>query len=325
MVMSLIRLNHMSPAAADGQVMSERYRAAIEMVVWADRNGFDIVSTEEHHVSDLGWSPTPLMTAGMILSQTEKVMVTISALLVPLHDPVRLAEDIAVLDLVSRGRISIVTGIGYRPVEYAALDKEWTRRGQLLDEALDVMMQAWTGEPFEYRGETIRVLPAPFTQPHPIVLIGGSSPAAARRAARLGLPLQLPGPKPEVEALYHAECERLGTTPFAIVPDGTVMLHVAEDPDRVWAEHGQCFMNEAMTYQAWQPPGQTSAVSSHASTVEELRAEGIYQVLTPDEAIALGRDRGVLSLHPLVGGMPIDEAWASVELTADKVLPALAD
>ena len=84
-------------------------------------------------------------------------------------------------------------------------------------------------------------------------------------------------------------------------------------------------MLEAMTYKNWQPPGQTSAVCSKASTVEELRAEGIYRVLTPGEAADWARNSGSLALHPLVGGMPVDEAWSSVELAVDKVLPALAD
>ena len=323
MVFALFRVNHVHPDPTDQQVMSDRYRAVIELAKYADKGGFAAISTEEHHSTSMGWSPTPLTTATAILTNTDNVMVTISALLVPLHDPDRLAEDIAVIDLLSRGRLTTVTGLGYRPVEYAAHGKEWKRRGKLLDEALDVMMKAWTGEPFEHNGEMIQVRPMPWSRPHPPIFIGGSSPAAAMRAARLGLPFQLPGPSPEIEELYASECERHGTSPFAIVPDGTVMLHVAEDPDRVWAEHGECFMLEAQTYKSWQPEGQSSAVKSGATSIDELRAEGIYQVLTPDEAIALGREKGILSLHPLVGGMPIDEAWSSLELTVDKVIPAL--
>ena len=324
MAFSLIRLNFVSPDPADAQQMSDRYRAGLEIARYADSHGFNAVSLEEHHSSPMAWSPTPLLNAAMILSSTDSLMVTVSALLLPLHDPIRVAEDIAVIDLVSRGRLMIVTGIGYRPVEYAAMGKEFARRGKILDEALEVMLAAWTGEPFEHNGEMVQVLPMPYSRPHPMVLVGGSSKAAARRAARLGLPMQLPGKFPEIEALYYAECERHGTQGFCIAPDNVVMLHVAEDPDRVWAEHGDCFMLEAMTYQGWQPPGQTSAVCSKASTVEELRDEGIYRVLTPEDAVALARSNDTLALHPLVGGMPLDEAWSSVHLTAEEVLPALA-
>lgn len=325
MVFSAIRFNFLDPDASNAARMSDRYRTGLEIARYADAHGFSAITLEEHHSSAVAWSPTPLLNAAVVLSSTEKVMVSISALLVPLHDPIRIAEDIAVIDLTSKGRLVVVTGLGYRPVEYAAMGKDFKRRGKLLDEALEVMLKAWTGEPFEHNGEIVQVLPPPFTKPHPMLLVGGSAPAAARRAARFGLPMQLPGAFPEIEALYYAECERHGTQGFCVTPENVVMLHVAEDPDRVWAEHGECFMNEAGLYKSWQPPGQSSAVCSSASTPEDLRQEGIYQVLTPAEAVELARANGALVLHPLVGGMPIEEAWSSVQLTAEHVLPALAE
>lgn len=323
MTLSLMRFNFVSPDPSDAAAVSDRYRAGLEMARYGDSRGLNVVSLEEHHSNSLGWGPTPLLNAAMILSNTENVMVSLSALLLPLHDPISVAEEIAVIDLVSQGRLSVCVGLGYRPVEYAAAGKEWKRRGRILDEALEVMLTAWKGEPFEYNGASVQVLPMPYTRPHPMLLVGGSAPASARRAARLGLPLQLPGKFDEIEALYYTECERHGTQGFCIAPDNVVMLHVADDPDRVWATHGECFMLEASTYQGWQPPGQDSAVCSKASTVDELRAEGIYQVLTPSEAIDLARSTGALNLHPLVGGMPLDEAWLSVELAFGTVLPAL--
>ena len=104
----------------------------------------------------------------------------------------------------------------------------------------------------------------------------------------------------------------------------TVMLHVADDPDRAWAELGEHFLHEASTYAGWQTPDITSAVHSHAHTVDELRAEGIYQVLTPDECVERAQVQGAAAafcLHPLCGGMPIDRAWESVQLFTDKVWP----
>ena len=136
-------------------------------------------------------------------ARPQRIPINISALLVPLHDPIRLAEDIAVLDLLSGGRISIVAGLGYRPVEYAMFDSEWKRRGKRMDECLEVMIKAWTGEPFEYGGETVQVTPRPVQQPHPMIMVGGSGeaggqaggpvrprllPATRRRASRRGLP-----------------------------------------------------------------------------------------------------------------------------------------
>ncbi len=325
MAFMMMRLNFVHPDPTDAEQMSDRYRAGIDLAEYADKNGFAMVSTEEHTATEIGWSPTPLLTAAMILNRTQNLSVAITALLVPLHDPVRLAQQMAVIDLVSKGRLSITTGLGYRPAEYAALGKEWKRRGKILDHCLETMLKVWSGEEFEINGEPIKVGPMPYTRPHPMVMIGGSGPAAARRAARFGLPLQLPAPIPEVEALYYEECEKHGTAGFCIAPEKVAMVHVVEDPDKAWAELGHHFWLEASTYDSWQTPDQTSAVHSHASNVDELRAEGIYQFLSPEQAIDRIRETGALSLHPLVGGMPIESAWQSLELTVDKVLPAVAE
>lgn len=303
--------------------MSDRYRAGFGLAGYADEGGFSMVSLEEHQATEVGWSPTPLLNAAVILSRTESLSVAVTALLVPLHDPVRLAQELAVVDLVGRGRFSVTAGLGYRPAEYAAVRKDWHRRGRILDHALETMQRVWSGEEFEYNGAMVKVGPMPYTRPHPVVMIGGSGPAAARRAARFGLPLQLPAPNPEVEALYYAECERLGKQGFCIVPENVAMVHVVDDPDEAWAKLGKHFWLEASVYDSWQPPGQTSAVHSHATSQEELRAEGVYQFLTPEQAVERARRTGTLSLHPLVGGMPIDSAWESVQLTVDKVIPAL--
>ena len=177
-----------------------------------------------------------MMSAGMVLARTENVLCMIGALLLPLHDPIRVAEDLAVLDLVGKGRIVVTMGLGYRPLEYTAMDKEWGRRGKIMDESLDVLMKAWTGEPFDHHGEMVQVLPKPFTSPHPQIMIGGSAKASARRAARLGLPLYMNGNPPGIKELYEELCAENGTVPFCIAPEEAPQLFITEDPDRAWAE-----------------------------------------------------------------------------------------
>ena len=324
MAFSILRINHVHPDPTDAAEMSDRYRAAIDMAEFLDAKGLGMVQLDEHHVSSVGWSPTPMLNAGMILARTENLSVTIGALLLPLHDPIRVAEDLAVLDLVGRGRISVTMGLGYRPIEYEAMNKEWTRRGKLLDECLDTLLAAWTGEPFEHNGATVQVLPRPFTRPHPMIMVGGSAKASARRAARYGLPFFMNGNPPGIKELYEEECARLGVAPFCIAPEEAPQVVVVDDPDRAWAELGDHFMLEARTYADWQPEGQESPVHSHAMTVGDLREEGIYRFLTPDEAIALAKEKGTIAIHPLCGGMPLDDAWRGVELFGDEVLPALA-
>ena len=163
---STVRLNFQVPDL-DRKALAAAYSEGIAMARYADESGFDVVSFEEHHGTDLAWSPSPLITAGAVLGSTKNVRVVIQALLVPLHDPLRIAEDMAVLDLMSGGRLMVVSGLGYRPDEYAMFDKDWAGRGALVDEDLEAILNAWTGEPFTYRGRTVRVTPPPASPPQP--------------------------------------------------------------------------------------------------------------------------------------------------------------
>jgi alkanesulfonate monooxygenase SsuD/methylene tetrahydromethanopterin reductase-like flavin-dependent oxidoreductase (luciferase family) len=248
----------------------------------------------------------------------------VQALLLPLHDPVRVAEDLAVLDLASGGRVAVTLGVGYRPDEYVLLRKDWVRRGRLMDQAVATLLSAWSGEPFDHDGARVRVTPVPRTRPHPPIMIGGSSRASARRAARFGLPFAPPASLPELEAYYLEQCAAHGTTGFVVAPPpGIALVFVADDPDRAWAEIGPHLLHEATTYAGWQTPDISSSVHSHATTVDELRAEGIYQVLTPDqcrERLAADPD-ALIVLHPLCGGIPVDAAWECLHRCADAVHP----
>ncbi len=328
MAMAIVRFDMRAPGL-DRHQSHAQFTTALEMARWADQKGFDMLVLSEHHGTDDGYLPSPLVMAGAVAGATERIPINIAALLVPLHDPLRLAEDIAVLDLLSGGRISIVAGLGYRPVEYAMFEREWKRRGKRMDECLDVMIKAWTGEPFEYEGETVQIKPLPLQQPHPMIMIGGSGEAAAKRAARFGLGFFPPLGDDHLVEVYNQECDRLGKprglvlAPSKLQP-GTVF--VAEDPDRMWNEVGPYLLHDAVTYKSWQTPDIRSSVSSSATTVDELRAEGVYQVLTPDECVALAQELGpfgAITHHPMCGATPPDLGWASLELFADKVLPRM--
>ncbi|MGY5121936.1 LLM class flavin-dependent oxidoreductase [Streptomyces sp. 900105755] len=321
MPVSVVRFNLVEPGASPA-ALGARYRAALDMAAYADEHGVTTVQTEEHHGVDNNWLPSPFAFAGAVFGATRTIAVTVSAVIGPLHDPLRLAEDIAVLDLLSGGRLVTVAGIGYRPEEYALFDVDWKRRGRLQDELLETLLKAWTGEEFEYRGRTVRVTPRPLTDPHPLLLVGGSSKAAARRAARLGLPFFPSAHLPELEAYYKERLTEYGTEGWTMMPTAeTPLLHIAEDPDRAWADYGEHFLHEARTYASWQSGDIHSAVRSAATTVAELREEGVYRILTPDECVAAGLDN--LVLHPLAGGIPVAEGWRSLRLFAETVLPAL--
>jgi alkanesulfonate monooxygenase SsuD/methylene tetrahydromethanopterin reductase-like flavin-dependent oxidoreductase (luciferase family) len=303
------------------------YRAALDFSAWADEQGLDLVVLSEHHGLEDGYCPSPLVFGGAVAGRTKRIGMSVAALQVPLHDPLRLAEDIAVLDLASGGRLSIVAGTGYRRDEYDLFGRDWSTRTADFEEQVRVLRQAWRGEPFEHEGRTVRITPRPVQQPHPPLFLGGSVEAAARRAARLGVGFfPAVGDRSLAEA-YKDECRRLGQPEGAVLmPRGPGAVFVSEDPDRTWATIGEHLLYDAATYASWQGRGQRSQVKAEAATVEELRAGGVYQVLTPAETVALAAElgrSGTITLHPLAGGIPPAVAEAGLDLVAREVLPAL--
>ena len=313
-----MRLPEIAPASRQAA-----YAAALDMCSWADERDFGVVALSEHHGLDDGYLPAPLILAAGILSRTKRLAVSVSALLATLYEPVRLAEELAVLDNMAPGRISLVAGLGYRDDEYAMFGVERKRRGAILEENLQVLLDAWSGEEFTYRGATMRVTPRPATQPHPLIFVGGGSEVAAKRAARLGLPFFPMVHDRALQATYEKECLRLGTEGFMLMPDNPCYVHVAEDPDKAWEQVGPHMLYDAQTYSSWQPPGQHSAVHTDAASIDELRASGVYRVLTPDEAVELAESSGTLMFHPLVGGLDPELGWESLRLFEAEVAPRL--
>jgi alkanesulfonate monooxygenase SsuD/methylene tetrahydromethanopterin reductase-like flavin-dependent oxidoreductase (luciferase family) len=325
LAITLLRFDMRSPAFSPAST-AELYAAALDMAAWADEKNFDSLSLSEHHGTDDGFLPSPIAMLGCLVGRTRRIRIGVAALLLPLYDPVKLAEDLVVLDIASGGRIAVTLGLGYRPEEYEAFGQSWEKRGERMDECLEVLLKAFTGEPFEYRGHRVRVTPRPSSRPHPMVMVGGMGKNAARRAARFGLPFQPAVNTPEVLELYRRECRERNVAPLVLPPGSGEMLWIARDPDRLWSQIGPHLLHDARTYASWQPAGQRSAVHSDATTALELRAEGKYRILTPEACIERARAQGPLAacmLFPLCGGIPPKLAWEGLELFASEVMPHL--
>lgn len=322
--MFILRFDMRAPEA--GAPIADLYRAALDMAAWAEGRGLAQITVSEHHGAEDGYLPTPLLLAGALAARTERVGIQVSALLVPLHDPIALAEEMAVLDVLSGGRVSYVCALGYRAEEYAMFGRDMRSRGRRMDACLDAMRRAWTGEPFEYEGRPVRVTPRPTTPGGPPLFIGGYSRAAMRRAARLGLGMLTQGGNPGLRELYEEACREAGTAPGLFIdpaPGTVTTAFVAEDVDAAWREIGPYMLHDARVYARWMGEAE-SATKTVAPTVEALRAEkGPYRIFTPDEAVEYGRSHGLLITQPLCGGLPPQLGWRSLELLAERVLPAL--
>ena len=298
------------------------HREAVAMTKWADANGFIMCTVSEHHGVD--FTSAPLTLAGLLLGATENIRVGLSAMLLPLHDPVRIAEQVATLDLTSNGRFSFTAALGYKLEEFAMAGVDRSRRGAIFEEYIDVLRKAWTGEPFEWRGRTVVVTPVPQTPIERLVSIGGSVPRSAVRAARMGLSFTAMSIDQTLGEIYRAECEKVGFTNGSYrYPTGPSFVHVAEDPERAWAALGAFAVYDAQSYKTWQTGDHDNVVAVGGESVDDLKASGMWQVLTPDECVALARRTGSISLHPLMGGIPFALGWESLQTYLDQVKPRL--
>lgn len=179
-----LRFDFRNPESA-GTSMADRYAAALDMAEWADGLGCTRITVSEHHGSPDGYLPSPVQMLAAMAARTKQVRFLVAALIAPFHDPLRLAEELTVLDNISRGRVDLIVAGGYVREEFAVFGVPMNERAKRVTEAVTTLKSAFTGEPFTHRGRTVRVTPAPYRPGGPAVLLGGSSEPAARRAARI--------------------------------------------------------------------------------------------------------------------------------------------
>jgi alkanesulfonate monooxygenase SsuD/methylene tetrahydromethanopterin reductase-like flavin-dependent oxidoreductase (luciferase family) len=317
-----LRYDFRNPAFA-GTSMADRYAAALDMAAWADALGAVSISVSEHHGSADGYLPSPIPMLAAMAARTTQVRLMVAALIAPFHDPLRLAEDLVVLDTLSRGRVDVVVAGGYVHEEFAMFDVPMGERGQRVTEAVATLKAAFSGQPFEFRGRTVQVTPAPFRPGGPTVMLGGSSRPAAERAARIAdgfLPSDA-----SVWPYYVDEVIRLGRPdPGPCLVGDTVTVALAERAELGWEQMAPYFMHEMNAYGAWQAQDDLANPYRTVADLGELRASGNYRVITAEEMVEEQKASPfpLAMFHPLCGGMPIDLAWASLKLFEDRVLPA---
>jgi alkanesulfonate monooxygenase SsuD/methylene tetrahydromethanopterin reductase-like flavin-dependent oxidoreductase (luciferase family) len=297
---------------------TDLYAAAIDMCAWAETRGAILAVLSEHHGAEDGHLPTPLILASAIAAKTKQLAILLAAVPIPLWDPVRLAEEMTVLDLISRGRVLYAFGVGHRSEEYEHFGLDITTRGRVADEMLAVLSRLVRGEPVEYRGRRVRVTPRCGSAAGPLMMIAGGSTAAARRAATHGLGFISQTDSPGLRDCYESQCRAAGHEPGILqfpVPGAPTAVFVADDVDEAWDLLGPHLVHDAVTAASYRPHDDSVASITRADNITALReSEGPYRIFTADEAadyICGGRP---LPLHPLCGGIPTDVAWRHLEL-----------
>lgn len=306
-----------------------QHQAALDMCEWGEQIGAGAVLLSEHHGDPAGFTSAPLTVAAAVLARTRRIKVVVSAALVPLHDPVRLAEQLATLACLAPGRLEVVLGAGYRKAEFTMAGVARGDRGKLVEECYAVCRQAFTGQPFSWRGRDVLVTPVPPPDGVPHLMIGGKTDIAARRAARLDAPFSPAKADPDLLQCYVDECARLGHVPriegLGAKPMGPGFVMISHDPEATWALVEPAARYDAATYASWQDDtARSDWFVSGAGEMGDLRESGNYVVFTPEQCIAQYRRHGSLMLHPLMGGIAPDLAWQSLRLFEAEVLPAIS-
>lgn len=310
----------------DPRTDADLYREVIERCVAAERAGFDSVWVSEHHFVDDGYMPSLMVLAAAIAHATSRVEIGTGVLLAPLHDPLRIAEDAATLDLISNGRLILGLGAGWRPEEFDVFGVEQSERASRMRETVRVLRSAWSDGSFEHRGQTVSVTPKP-ARPIPIWL-GGFAPGAIKRAGRiadgfLGSSSGTSGIDAFVQAKHLALEARENSDDF------TFALHVpvyASDGD-AWAE-----VKPYYTYLRWkyadmaQARGSTAAKSPPEMEDAQLRPTIVCG--TPDEvASEVRRFRDALGddIHFIFRsdfpGMPQEQQLQLIDTLGSRVIP----
>lgn len=200
----------------------ELYRNTLDQVKLAEKVGFDSAWISEHHFLDDGYCPSPAVMAAAMAAVTAKIRIGSAGIILPLQNPVRLAEDAAVVDNISNGRFDLGVVLGYRKEEYEGMGVPMKERPSRMDEGLEVLGKALSGEKFSYEGKRFKyqnttLTPRPVQKPIPLY-VGAFEEPAIRRAGRFGYPLLI-GPGRTVSMVrdtlgyYNDEAAKWGKNP----------------------------------------------------------------------------------------------------------------
>ena len=196
-------------------------RREIEQMMWTEELGFDSIWLTEHHFIDYGLSVSPAVLAAAAAMRTRRVRIGLAAAILPFHDPVRLAEELAIVDILSEGRLDVGVGRGNRPVEFEGYRVPQIENRERFDECLAIMLKAWTLDRFAFEGRhfsipEVRVIPKPLQRPHPPVYVVCTSPDTIEATALRGAPmlnsLLRGGPEQLAKSrdTYVKACEKAG-------------------------------------------------------------------------------------------------------------------
>jgi probable F420-dependent oxidoreductase len=326
--------------AGSSRTFAQEYREMLELVRMAESLGFDSAWVSEHHGSSDGYLPSLLPMLAAFAAVTDRIELGTGLVLTPLHDPLRLAEDAAVVDQLSNGRLILGLGLGWREEEFRMFGASMRERARRTADTIEVLRRAWTGRRFSFEGRTmrfdrVRVTPAPARPGGPRIFLGGYDDRALRRAGRLADGYITDATEPE--NLRHA---------LAVLDEGAASA--GRDPRTLaialtqnafpWTEgdHWEILRvgltQQLGAYTAWDEGHDTREHDSLVPAPDEDEArrwtaagqpEEVVEALTPIVTSHADRDEVHLVVRLHYPGMDLATAARATSLFAAEVAPAL--
>ena len=309
------------------------YGEILDVISWSETAGFTEAWVPEHHLANDGYMPSPLMAMSAIAARTSKIRIGSGIALAPLYNPVRFASDCAVLDIFAGGRIDIGLAIGYRKRETAAFGVDFTKRGKLFDEWLEIVSRLFAGETVDFAGQHFQISGAKLMPPVPRgripLYIGGFAEKSVERVIRWGDGYI--GSEDVCDA-YVGKLREKGEDPAAAKVRITgILTIIADDPEAALDELAPYYHHVNNSYGEWffEDKVHSAEHGFKPMTLEEFKASGTLQVMTPDQAIVMLKDlqarmpldHYMFSMPP---GLPADRFVHYAETVASKVIPAFA-
>jgi len=229
------------PAGANLALKVEEVVAEAKL---AESVGFDSCFFGEHHQDKDGFLPSPLIVAAAVAAQTTTLNLGTSVILLPLHHPVKLAEEVITLDIISRGRFILGVGLGYQPVDFRTFDVPIDSRVSRFEEEIEIIRQCWSGKRFNFSGEhfnleDVAIRPLPYSDPSPRLWIGASRAPGARRAGVIGDGF-VAGPSTDLEntvaltSVYDQAAKSSGKDPVLCLMRDSWVSRTRAEAERVY-------------------------------------------------------------------------------------------
>ena len=281
------------------QPWPQEYQETLEQVVIAEELGFDSVWISEHHGADDGYCPSVLPVAAAAADRTSKITIGTRLMLLPLHHPVRIAEDAAVIDIMSEGRFVLGIAVGYRPQEYPAFGVNRRYRPSLIEEGIEIIRRGWNEHEFDFTGKRyqlqgVRVEPKPFQDGGPPIWIGATRDTALERVARLADGFHMVGGANVYEA-FRAAMLRNNRDPKSIPVYDSRDFWLGEDDASAWEESREHLYHSYLHYAQWASEAAIAdgrkPYAQPASTPEEMRDGSEIFVGGPERIVDLFKQR----------------------------------